>query len=315
MELITTKSTEQQQTMSIWKPCVEEKSSLTNATKAKFRLQGKDIPSDTFTEMVLVGMQNQIKHMKDGDPTDPKQRVKNQIYYLVVDIAKKYFNASVEISNTAFIEVVDIIFQKFSTLSANELGEAFRMAAAGELGEVNFAAYGGVFTVPNFTDILTKFTKKRQEVAMAIYRANQDLEEKVKADELVKQKADEYLAMLVHRHETEQNGNHDYKTYNDVPHYYGKTLLEQGLISFTADEKRNIWERAKKAAIQEYKDDLEHAKLQFVSGNANKSDVNRLETILADAVTNPKSDDLKTRALLISYRMMYFDSVAKKSNQ
>jgi len=249
METSIVKSTEQQQTITLWSPCAVEKTSLISTTKAKFRVQGKDIPSDAFTELVLAGMQNQIKHMKDGDPNDPKQKAKVKIYYLVIDIAKKYFNASVDGCKDVFTEVVNIIFQKFGTLSANELGEAFRMAAAGELGEVNFAAYGGVFTVPNFTDILTKFTKKRQEVAMAIYRADQDLQEKVKADELVKQKADEYLAVLVHRHEVEQNGNHDYKTYNDVPHYYGKTLLEQGLISFTADEKRDIWERAKEALI------------------------------------------------------------------
>ena len=314
MEQLTVKKTEQPQTMTIWKPCETESDSLIGAAKAKFRLQGKEIPSDKFTTMVLKGMQNQIKHMKDGaDLTDPKQKVANQIYYLVTVIGKNYFNASVDSNKSAFTEVVGVILQKFNGLSLDEVGEAFRMAASGELGEVNFAAYGGVFTVPNFTDILTKFSKKRNEVAMAIYRANSDLEEKAKADELVKQKQDEYLAMLVHRHEAEQNGNHDYKSYKDVPHFYGKTLLEQGLISFTAEEKRTIWEAAKVAALEELKAEVKVKQNEFIDGKANKSDITRLETILADIATNPKSDDLRTRATLISYRMMYFESVKKKA--
>jgi len=299
--------------MTIWKACVTESASLIGAAKAKFRIQGKEIPSDKFAEMVLSGMQNQIKHMKDGaDLTDPKQKVANQVYYLVTVIGKNYFNASVDSNKSAFTEVVGVIMQKFSGLSLNEIGEAFRMAAAGELGDVNFAAYGGVFTVPIFTDILTKFSKRRNEVAMAIYRANADLEEKAKADESVRKKADEFLAMLVHQHETEQNGNHKYKSYKDVPHHYGRSLLDAGLIVFTPEEKRTIWEAAKVAAFEELKSEIKTKQNEFIDGKANKSDITRLETILAEVATNPKSDDLRSRAMLISYRMMYFESVKKK---
>lgn len=313
MEQITVKPTGQQQITPIWSVSEEAKTSLISSAKTKFRLQGKDIPSDSFTELVFYGMQNQIKHLKDGDPNDPKHKVGNKLYYLVLDIGKKYFNASVEQSKEAFIEVVEIIKQKFSGLSLNEIGEAFRMAAAGELGDVNFAAYGGVFTVPIFTDILTKFSKRRNEVAMAIYRANADLEEKAKADESVRKKADEFLAMLVHQHETEQNGNHKYKSYKDVPHHYGRSILDAGLIVFTPDEKRTIWEAAKVAALEELKAEVKVKQNEFIDGKANKSDITRLETILADVATNPKSDDLRTRATLISYRMMYFESVKKKA--
>jgi hypothetical protein len=130
----------------------------------------------------------------------------------------------------------------------------------------------------------------------------------------VRKKADEFLAMLVHQHETEQNGNHKYKSYKDVPHHYGRCLLDAGLIIFTPEQKRTIWEAAKVAALEELKAEIKVKQNEFIDGKANKSDIVRLETILADVVTNPKSGDLRSRATLISYRMMYFDSVSKKSN-
>lgn len=75
-------------------------------------------------------------------------------------------------------EAAEFVATRFGDFAIDEVREAFRLAAAGELGDVDMKAYYGQFTIVILGAVLSAYKVYRRRIAQAIQRAEQEAEDK-----------------------------------------------------------------------------------------------------------------------------------------
>ena len=74
-----------------------------------------------------------------------------------------------------FDECVEFVMTRFGWLNIKELREAFRLAAAGELGNVSLAAYHGLFTVGILGNVLAAYKEYRDRISAEVAKAEKEV--------------------------------------------------------------------------------------------------------------------------------------------
>jgi hypothetical protein len=153
-----------------------------------------------------------------------------------------------DLSDELVDEMVDFCLTRFGGLGVGEVKEAFRLAAAGELGEIDMKAYYGTLTIGSLGEVLRKYQAHRDEIVRAIQKA----ETAQKRAEYQEKKAnywntDEGKAEIMRN---DENRLHQLKqmespTVEDVTVYDYKILEKFTLIGLTKDEKLTLIEQAK----------------------------------------------------------------------
>lgn len=87
----------------------------------------------------------------------------------ITKVMETHAGAPVEKNVTVISECVRVFRQRYGGLSIREIRTAFDLAATGEI-EANFKAYGGVFTVGIFADVMTSYQRFRRKVHDAIMK-------------------------------------------------------------------------------------------------------------------------------------------------
>lgn len=87
------------------------------------------------------------------------------------------YSGAREVSDDLFGEAVEFVMTRFGSLGVSEIREAFRLAAAGELGDVDMKAYYGQFTIVILGAVLTAYVLYRRRVVAAIERAEAEQRE------------------------------------------------------------------------------------------------------------------------------------------
>lgn len=92
---------------------------------------------------------------------------------LVLELSQcaQQYTGCVKTDELVFDECVEFVTTRFGWLNIMEIRSAFRLAAAGELGEVKLEAYFGTFTVAMLGKVLNAYKDYRERVVKEIREA------------------------------------------------------------------------------------------------------------------------------------------------
>lgn len=144
-------------------------------------------------------------------------------------------------------ECVKMTIDKFSALCVDEIREAYRQFATGELGTGKEAeSYRGEFNARNYGAIIGMYATKRRAVVAAI---TQEAHDRQLAQEIGKRVARQKAEFAV-QFPADVNAliKKPDANWQDVPGWWYDTLEKYGCISVPADEKREIFAQAVQVA-------------------------------------------------------------------
>lgn len=150
----------------------------------------------------------------------------------------------------------ELVFSQFPMLSKDEIKLAFEMASAGRF-DINMETYYGKFSVQFLGKILKAYLTYRTNV-ISKYNESLQLIESRKEDDLKEEKnqkarelvIEEYLKMK----ETYQNELDIDES--KIQSFWGKILVDSNLITFTMEEKAEIYNEAKALVKEQMQKDL-----------------------------------------------------------
>lgn len=152
------------------------------------------------------------------------------------------YGARVGASVMVYRECLAVMQQKFAHLGVDEIREAYRANAAGELntggkGEM----YGGEFNAANFTAIIAAYSEKRRVVVAQYTNALHEAEQAAKAEarRLEQKEAFEANFQNILKGIAEKA-----EGWQDCPEYLFHSCERRGLIGLTIAEKKEIFSRA-----------------------------------------------------------------------
>ncbi len=150
------------------------------------------------------------------------------------------------------LECAKFVKDKFPMLGSGELKEAFSLAAAGLLGDLNLRAYFGRLNVVMVGELLDAYlTYRRAQIAKleaAKEEAAKEVAEKheaYKKEQGIKQALDDIKNAL--------SGRVKYESWRKVPHFWAELAIKEGLISPTPEEKKAVWEQSLEIAMEDLK--------------------------------------------------------------
>lgn len=102
--------------------------------------------------------------------------VENEAHAIVLlaaelQVCAKQYTGCVKTDDMVFDECVEFVIERFGGLHIDEIRHAFRLAAAGELGEVSLDAYFGTFTVAMLGKVLIAYEEYRKKIVKAVMEA------------------------------------------------------------------------------------------------------------------------------------------------
>ena len=152
--------------------------------------------------------------------------------------AKAYCGAA-KTDDLVYDELVEFVVTQYGHLAVGEIREAFRLAAAGKLGEVNLASYYGLFTVAMLGEVLNAYGRYRQQIVAELMKVE-------KAMALPKRTWDS--AAWAEQRLTALLGTEgltvDHVTAFDYEYFHST-----GQLTYTDEEKRAAWNDARGAAL------------------------------------------------------------------
>lgn len=196
-------------------------------------------------------------------------------------------------------ECMDFVVVRFGMLNIHELRHAFRLAASGELGDVNLKAYYGTFTVGMLGEVLTSYLERRKALSIAA-RSIQNRDFLIEHGNS-KRSSTDVEAFKDNRHRLLlllESPSIDMVTVYDY-----EFLTERGVINLTPDQKWSVFESAKAHVIHDLTAQAYTAGY-FVSKALHKE--------IALAKANTPSPDFVVRQKIIAQRMSVLNWIASK---
>ncbi len=207
--------------------------------------------------MILNGTNNNIrKVLKTGHEREIGV-IKANVYGAIIYLANVYTGANFTknkpnepLMTKDLSDILDacqeLVINQFPMLALEELKLAFEMASAGKFEGLNIETYYGKFSVHTLGKILKAYLAYRTSIA-AKYSYSLELIEARKEDALKQQKNEDAKQEII------KEFNQLKETYmNDleideskIQAFWGKILVDAGLIKFTTEEKATIYEEAK----------------------------------------------------------------------
>ena len=220
----------------------------------------------------------------------------------IADIAIAYCGADPEINSSAFIESARLLLQKFGGVGIDEVKEAFAMAAARKLGDIDLTSYKGVFTVAMFGEVVSEYMVYRNRVLAEMQRIA-DSEEQERKEGIKRQRFEVVKKEVVEKFNAMRFENREISKVGDVPGWWAKVLKDHGLI----EGDPAAWILAKKKTceifVQEHKDRVNDLMFSVMERAKIVSEIE------ADEGFFPPQ--LKDRAEILYGRILIFNQLAK----
>jgi len=162
-------------------------------------------------------------------------------------VAESY-GARQDIPDTVFSECTQLVLSKFSGLGANEIREAYRMKAAGELESIpkgRGEMWGGSFNADQLGAVLTAYMEQRRKALGAYLRHKQEemeAAEKARIKQRQQEAFDREFPALIAK--MQENA----KDWRDCPFWLFEAAWKRGLIRLEPGEKESILEDARQLA-------------------------------------------------------------------
>ena len=174
-----------------------------------------------------------------------------------------YSKLSLESKEMVLKELMNAIFEDFPILGVWEIKKAFRLAAVGKI-KADLRAFQGRFTVPMLGGILRAYIEYSNRV-ISEYKELEKIQNSrlSKMEQIEKNKqarrgvVDSFLKMK--------------ETYNQdmtideglIKEFWGKILVEEGLITFSREAKKQIYQEAKELVKQDISREMAESENSF----------------------------------------------------
>ncbi|MCB0547876.1 MAG: hypothetical protein KDD19_09820 [Phaeodactylibacter sp.] len=173
------------------------------------------------------------------------------------EVAQDY-GARQAVLEETFTECVRITRKKFAGLGIEEIREAYRMWAAGELnlrkGEAEM--YGGQFNAAQLGKVLAAYMEQRRVALGAYLRELEDYyreQEKANKKERLKREYEENFERNLRDFQP--------KSWREVPFHWFETAWKRGLIRLTETEQVKVLAQARALALEEAEEEKEKANI------------------------------------------------------
>lgn len=130
-----------------------------------------------------------------------------------------------------FTACASLMVHKYSEMSAEEIREAFRLAASREI-EADLTAYKGTATVAIFGGVMAAYKEHRRKYVAEYLRQQERINKERHDQEGAEAKKSEFEKMVVDWFEANKaNKGEKIESYNHIPVYYYNTLDDLGFIN------------------------------------------------------------------------------------
>lgn len=240
-----------------------------------------------------------------------KEQVVQQVQPMLTICAKMYCGVREDRTLPELTqEATRFVYSKFSSLGLEEIREAFSMAAANYFDGVDMKAYFGTFTIAMLGDILAAFTKYRNKIVNELLdsqdkAARMEAEETaklVKNEEARREACNEILTAI----QAAQEGIPFWEHWEDIPAYYSKIALENGVISVDGEKKKGLWIEAQRLARQQVVE-LSNDESRFLEAK-------QARDILKDMMAGKEVQSLKDSAVRIYSKLLIWEFVKPKTD-
>lgn len=161
----------------------------------------------------------------------------------------KVYCGAVNTGDEVFEEATEFIISRFGHLGVHEVREAFRLAAAGELGDVDLRAYYGVFSILALGAVLQAYNEYRARIVKEIRRreilllaAEREAEKSVSWNTAAWEAARREALLSMEDVAAECVTAYDYDW-----------LSRSGELNPTQEEKEQAWAQAKELVLEDYR--------------------------------------------------------------
>ena len=160
------------------------------------------------------------------------------------------FSGARDVPDDMLDEAAEFVATRFGQLAVVEIREAFRLAAAGEIGDVDMKAYYGQFTIVILGAVLSAYVIYRTRITAGIKRAQSEAEAEAAA--ATRREQWDETEWATNRLQTLKQLAFDHAlTMNDVAEIDYTTFERLGMYTPDEDKKRAAWERSDAAVRSE----------------------------------------------------------------
>lgn len=174
-----------------------------------------------------------------------------------LEACAKLYTGCAKTEELVFEECLEFVIARFGFLNIGEVRHAFRLAAAGELGDVDLKAYWGTFTVGMLGSVLSAYKDYRDLISAEAVRLEKVANEQKRLSatnhdrEAWMQRRIQTLLML---HEP---------TIIHVTAYDYEFLTQLGHINLSKEQKWAVFERAKELVLADLSSNMQTAANAF----------------------------------------------------
>lgn len=242
--------------------------------------------------MILKGKFSNIrKAIKDG--RESAEVCKAKIEQMLHTVIALYTSANFDRQDSRTTDILisesaNFIIKHYALFSVEEIKQAFELSAAGKI-DADLSAYHGKFTIQMLGDILRKYWSFRMNIIarydskLTIMRNQQRKKDADEKNERTKQEVIDLFKKL--KDDYQQTGEFDE---TQVKSFHGKIVSDAGLITFSQQEKLQIYAEAKDNVLKQIKTDVQDISLKPTERRS-------LKSMLSDVMQGRQSDDFKSR--------------------
>jgi len=228
------------------------------------------VPNELLPALAVTCECNQavVSAVVDGLNISMRRDDRNAVIAkLTIDLeycAAVYCGADALKNSDVLDEAIYFCISRFAQLGVGEIREAFSLAAAGDLGDIDLSAYHGRFTIKILGEVLKSYLDFREKVVRELRRAELEAAEaereaekranmsewSVKHEGWCKDKIAGWLAG-------------ELPTYDGIAVTIYDYLVETGELELTKEAKLALMERAKPLVVSSYTKDLNEETNEF----------------------------------------------------
>jgi hypothetical protein len=218
-----------------------------------------------------------------------RAQIKQMIHTVVVLYTSANFDKQDKTTTDILMtESANFVLKNYPMFNPSEIKTAFEFASAKKTN-ADLSTYYGKFTIQMLGEVLNAYFRLRQN---AIARIDKKVEiehnrqRKEDADAKNKQTIQDVVDLYGALREQYQNtGEFDEQK---IKSFQGKILVDAGLITFTRDEKIQIYNEAKDTVTKQIKTGVQDMTLKSTERRT-------LKSMLTDIVNGDEKDDFKSR--------------------
>ncbi len=245
-----------------------------------------------LSEIIRCNNNSIRKELQSGD----SERIaicRAQIKQMIHTVVVLYTSANLEkqdktTTDILMTESANFVLKNYPMFNPSEIKTAFEFASAKKTN-ADLSAYFGKFTIQMLGDVLNAYFRLRQN---AIARIDKKVEiehnrqRKADADAKNRKAIQNVVDLFGALREQYQNTGEFDET--KIKAFQGKILVDAGLITFTRDEKIQIYNEAKETVTKQIRTSVQDMTLKSTERRT-------LKSMLTDIINGDTKDDFKSR--------------------